>query len=37
MGSRTLQVIDVRLPREDMSPQLSSMSAELARLRGVRK
>jgi indolepyruvate decarboxylase len=37
MGSRTLQVIDVRLPREDMSPQLSSMSAELARLRGVKK
>jgi indolepyruvate decarboxylase len=37
MGSRTLQVIDVRLPRNDMSPQLASMSAELARLRGVKK
>jgi indolepyruvate decarboxylase len=36
-GSRTLQVIDVRLPRNDMSPQLASMSAELARLRGVKK
>jgi indolepyruvate decarboxylase len=37
MGSRTLQVIDVRLPRNDMSPQLASMSGELARLRGVKK
>jgi indolepyruvate decarboxylase len=37
VGSRTLQVIDVRLPRNDMSPQLASMSAELARLRGVRR
>jgi indolepyruvate decarboxylase len=37
MGSRTLQVIDVRLPRNDMSPQLASMSAELSRLRGVTK
>jgi indolepyruvate decarboxylase len=37
VGSRTLQVIDVRLPRADMSPQLASMSTELARLRGVKK
>jgi indolepyruvate decarboxylase len=37
MGSRTLQVIEVRLPRNDMSPQLASMSAELSRLRGVNK
>jgi indolepyruvate decarboxylase len=37
MGSRTLQVIDVRLPRDDMSPQLACMSAELARRRGVKK
>lgn len=37
MGSRTLQVIDVRLPRNDMSPQLASMSAELARQRGIKK
>jgi len=37
MGSRTLQVIDVRLPRDGMSPQLASMSAELSRLRGVKK
>src|SRR5205823_9890444 len=33
MGSRSVQVIDVRIPRDDMSPQLASMSAELARLR----
>jgi indolepyruvate decarboxylase len=37
MGSRTLHVIDVRLPRDDMSPQLATMSAELARLRGIKK
>jgi indolepyruvate decarboxylase len=37
MGSRQLNVIDVRLPRNDMSPQLASMSAELARLRGMKK
>jgi indolepyruvate decarboxylase len=35
MGSNTVRVIDVRLPRDDMSPQLASMSAELARLRGA--
>ena len=33
--SRTMQVIDVRLPREDMSPQLATMSAEVSRLRGA--
>jgi indolepyruvate decarboxylase len=37
MGSRTLHVIDVQLPRDDMSPQLASMSSELARLRGIKK
>jgi hypothetical protein len=37
MGSNALRVIDVRLPRDDMSPQLTSMSAELARLRNVKK
>ncbi|MGD0770949.1 MAG: hypothetical protein ABSB42_22425 [Tepidisphaeraceae bacterium] len=26
-------VIDVRVPRDDMSPQLTTMSSELARLR----
>ena len=37
MGSRSLTVIDVRIPRDDMSPQLASMSAELSRLRGAKK
>ena len=37
MGSNTVRVIDVKLPRDDMSPQLASMSAELARLRGAKK
>lgn len=37
MGSRSLNVIDVRIPRDDMSPQLASMSAELRRLRGAKK
>ena len=35
MGSNVVRVIDVRIPRDDMSPQLASMSAELARLRGA--
>lgn len=34
MGSSALRVIDVRIPRDDMSPQLACMSSELARLRG---
>ena len=33
MGSNSVRVIDVRLPRDDMSPQLASMSAELSKLR----
>jgi indolepyruvate decarboxylase len=37
MGSTSVRVIDVRIPRNDMSPQLASMSAELARLRGAKK
>jgi len=37
MGSNAVRVIDVRIPRDDMSPQLASMSAELARLRGAAK
>ncbi len=37
MGSRTLHVIDVHLPKHDMSPQLANMSNELARLRGIKK
>src|SRR5579884_3870536 len=30
MGSDSVRVIDVQLPRDDMSPQLATMSAELA-------
>jgi indolepyruvate decarboxylase len=37
MGSNAVRVIDVQIPRDDMSPQLASMSTELARLRGVKK
>jgi indolepyruvate decarboxylase len=33
MGSNSVRVIDVRIPRDDMSPQLASMSAELSKLR----
>ena len=36
MGSNSVRVIDVRLPRDDMSPQLASMSSELARLRSAK-
>jgi indolepyruvate decarboxylase len=35
LGSTALRVIDVRIPRDDMSPQLANMSAELARLRAA--
>jgi indolepyruvate decarboxylase len=35
MGSNAVRVIDVRLPRDDMSPQLANMSAELSRLRAA--
>jgi indolepyruvate decarboxylase len=37
MGSETVQVIDVRLPRDGMSPQLENMTREMARLRGAKK
>jgi indolepyruvate decarboxylase len=37
MGSNTVQVIEVKLPREDMSPQLKNMTTEMARLRGAKK
>ena len=36
MGSNEVCVIDVRVPRDDMSPQLSAMSSELARLRNAK-
>jgi indolepyruvate decarboxylase len=34
LGSNHLRVIEVRLPRDDMSPQLKSMTDELGKLRG---
>jgi len=37
MGSNEVCVIDVRVPRDDMSPQLKTMSGELARLRNAGK
>ncbi|MGA2442449.1 MAG: hypothetical protein ABSH08_15965 [Tepidisphaeraceae bacterium] len=37
MGSIDLCVIDVRVPRDDMSPQLKIMSGELAHLRNPGK
>src|SRR5215212_6143303 len=37
LGSTTTRVIDVRLPRNDMSPQLANMTAEMAKLRGSKK
>jgi indolepyruvate decarboxylase len=37
LGSTEVRVIDVCVPRDDMSPQLANMSAELARLRGAKK
>jgi indolepyruvate decarboxylase len=36
MGSTGVRVIDVRIPRDDMSPQLASMSAELSKLRSAK-
>jgi indolepyruvate decarboxylase len=36
MGSNEVCVIDVRVPRDDMSPQLFAMSSELARLRNAK-
>jgi indolepyruvate decarboxylase len=36
MGSNEVCVIDVRVPRDDMSPQLQTMSSELARLRNAK-
>ncbi len=35
LGSNQLHVIEVRLPRDDMSPQLANMTAEMAKLRGA--
>jgi indolepyruvate decarboxylase len=37
MGSSGVRVIEVRVPRDDASPQLATMSAELARLRAAKR
>jgi indolepyruvate decarboxylase len=37
MGSNSVRVIDVRIPRNDMSPQLTNMSTEMARLRAGKR
>ncbi len=34
LRTQSLRVIDVRLPRNDVSPQLAEMGVEMARLRG---
>jgi hypothetical protein len=36
MGSNTVRVIEVKIPPDDFSPQLLNLSAELAKLRGVK-
>ena len=37
LGSTTTRVIDVRIPRDDMSPQLQNMTKEMSKLRGAKK
>ena len=37
LGSNAVRVIDIQIPRDDMSPQLATMSTELARQRGIKK
>jgi indolepyruvate decarboxylase len=37
MGSNAVRVIEVRLPRDTMSPQLANMTAEMAKMRGAKK
>jgi indolepyruvate decarboxylase len=37
MGSNSVRVIEVRVPRDDMSPQLANMTAEMSRLRGAKR
>jgi len=36
-GSNEVRVIDVCIPRDDISPQLANMTAEMAKMRGARK
>jgi indolepyruvate decarboxylase len=37
MGSGSVRVIEVKLPRDTMSPQLANMTAEMAKMRGAKK
>jgi indolepyruvate decarboxylase len=37
MGSNTLTVIDAKIPRNDMSPQLKNMTLEMAKLRNAKQ
>lgn len=37
LGADRLRVIDVRLPRDDISPQLANMTAEMAKMRGGKR
>jgi indolepyruvate decarboxylase len=37
MGSNAVRVIDVQIPRDDMSPQLANMTREMAKMRGAKK
>jgi indolepyruvate decarboxylase len=37
LGSPRVHVIEVRLPRDDMSPQLMNMTKEVAKRRGAKK
>jgi hypothetical protein len=37
LGSTALRVIDVRIPRDNISPQLANMTAEMAKMRGAKK
>ncbi|HEX8915790.1 MAG TPA: thiamine pyrophosphate-binding protein, partial [Humisphaera sp.] len=36
-GSNEVRVIDVCIPRDDISPQLANMTAEMAKMRGAKK
>lgn len=37
MGSNGVRVIEVRVPRDDISPQLANMTTEMSRLRGAKR
>jgi TPP-dependent 2-oxoacid decarboxylase len=37
MSSNEVRVIDVQIPRDDISPQLANMTLEVAKMRGAKK